>query len=189
MHPLYTELQWLPRPESNFSAALKLLASAQGPIGRELQQLALPALDLNQLTKVARVIEKIRRAAPGEGPTLDPLVPFRLAVLSNSTIEMIVPALIASAARHGIALEIIQPSYDQVAQEALTPDSQSEQLQAGRRAPGHRLSVPCPSSFPSATVRRPLRRSRAPSATCRRCATASSRTPMRYASSRPSPRR
>ena len=36
---------------------------------------------------------------------------------------MIVPALVASAARHGIALEVIQPSYDQVAQEALTPDS------------------------------------------------------------------
>ena len=34
-----------------------------------------------------------------------------------------VPALVASAARHGIALEVIQPSYDQVAQEALTPDS------------------------------------------------------------------
>jgi predicted enzyme involved in methoxymalonyl-ACP biosynthesis len=50
-------------------------------------------------------------------------VPFRLAVLSNSTIDLIVPALVASAARHGIALEVIQPSYDQVAQEALTPDS------------------------------------------------------------------
>ena len=50
-------------------------------------------------------------------------MPFRLAVLSNSTIDMIVPALVASAARHGIALEVIQPSYDQVAQEALTPDS------------------------------------------------------------------
>ena len=51
------------------------------------------------------------------------LSPFRLAVLSNSTIDLIVPALVASAARHGIALEVIQPSYDQVAQEALTPDS------------------------------------------------------------------
>ena len=50
-------------------------------------------------------------------------MPFRLAVLSNSTIDMIVPALVASAARHGIALEVIQPSYDQVAQEAFTPDS------------------------------------------------------------------
>jgi FkbH-like protein len=36
---------------------------------------------------------------------------------------MIVPALVASSARHGVALEVIQPSYDQVAQEALTPDS------------------------------------------------------------------
>jgi FkbH-like protein len=36
---------------------------------------------------------------------------------------MIVPALVASSARHGIALEVIEPSYDQAAQEALTPDS------------------------------------------------------------------
>jgi FkbH-like protein len=54
---------------------------------------------------------------------LDPLVSFRLAILSNSTVDLIVPALVASAARRGIALEVIQPSYDQVAQEALTPDS------------------------------------------------------------------
>jgi FkbH-like protein len=52
-----------------------------------------------------------------------PLAPFRLAILSNSTVDLIVPALIGSALRHGIALEVIQPSYDQVAQEALTPDS------------------------------------------------------------------
>ena len=37
--------------------------------------------------------------------------------------DMIMPALVATAARHGIALEVIQPSYDQVAQEALSPDS------------------------------------------------------------------
>ncbi len=123
MHSLYTELRWLPRPQATFNADLRLLANAQRSIGRDLQALALSALDLNQLTKVARVIEKVRQSAATEGPSLDPLVPFRLAVLSNSTIELIVPALIASAVRHGIALEIIQPSYDQVAQEALTPDS------------------------------------------------------------------
>jgi len=37
--------------------------------------------------------------------------------------DMLLPSLVGSAARHGIALEVIQPSYDQVAQEALTPDS------------------------------------------------------------------
>jgi len=119
MNSVYSELQWLPRAPHDFSARLKALARSSGPLGRELQALALSALDLNQLTKLAREMGKAR----DEGRSLEPLTPFRLAVLSNSTIDMIVPALVASAARHGIALEIIHPSYDQVAQEALTPDS------------------------------------------------------------------
>ena len=95
------------------------MGSSAPPLGRELQSLALHALDLNQLTKLAKAIGKTRL----DGKSLEPLTPFRLAVLCNSTIDLIVPALVASAARHGIALEVIQPSYDQVAQEALTPDS------------------------------------------------------------------
>jgi FkbH-like protein len=119
MNQLYAELQWLPRVPQEFSARLKALGNLAGPLGREVQALALHALDLNQLTKLAKLI----RNAHTEGKSLAPLTPFRLALLSNSTIDLIVPALVASAARHGIALEVIQPSYDQVAQEALTPDS------------------------------------------------------------------
>jgi FkbH-like protein len=119
MNPLYSELQWLQRASADFQTRLKALANSAGPVGRELQSLASYALDLNQLTKLARVIDKAR----ADARSLDPLSPFRLAVLSNSTIDMVVPALVASAARRGIALEVIQPSYDQVAQEALTPDS------------------------------------------------------------------
>jgi FkbH-like protein len=119
MNPLYAELQWLPRAPGDFSQRLKALADSPGPLGGELRSLASRALDLNQLTKLAKAMGK----ACAEGKPLNPLTPFRLAVLSNSTIDLIVPALVASAARHGIALEVIQPSYDQVAQEALTPDS------------------------------------------------------------------
>lgn len=119
MNPLYTELQWLPRAPKDFSAKLKALGASDGALGTEFRNLALHALDLNQLTRFAKAIEK----AGSNGKSLAPLVPFRLAVLSNSTIDMIVPALTASAIRHGVVLEIIQPSYDQVAQEALTPDS------------------------------------------------------------------
>jgi FkbH-like protein len=119
MNALYRELQWLPPAPEDFSARLKALGSSTGPVGRELQSLALYRLDLNQLSRLAKAAAKAR----AEGKSLDPLVPFRLAILSNSTIDFIVPALVASAARHGIALEVIQPSYDQVAQEALTPDS------------------------------------------------------------------
>jgi FkbH-like protein len=119
MNPLYAELQWLPRVPNDFSERLKALGNLQGPLGRELQVLASHAMNVNQLTKLAKLIIKAR----GEGRPLEPLTPFRLAILSNSTVDMVVPALVASAARHKIALEVIQPSYDQVAQEALVPDS------------------------------------------------------------------
>jgi FkbH-like protein len=119
VNSLYAELQWLPRVPQDFGDRLKALGVSPGPLGRELQLLASHALDLNQLTKLAKAIAR----AKADGKAVDPLTPFRLAVLSNSTIDMIVPALVATGARHGIALEIIQPSYDQVAQEALTPDS------------------------------------------------------------------
>jgi FkbH-like protein len=123
MSSLYSELQWLPRAPRKFAERLKALPDSAGALGRELQALALHALDLNQLTRLAKAITKAGFEARSAGRFLDPLVPFRLAVLSNSTLDLIVPALVASGARHGIALEVIQPSYDQVAQEALTPDS------------------------------------------------------------------
>jgi FkbH-like protein len=123
MDSLYSELKWLPRAPREFSERLKTLAHSEGPLGRELQALALSALDLNQLTKLARTIDRARTKVNAGGKSLDPLAPFRLAVLSNSTFDLIAPALVASGARHGIALEVIQPSYDQVAQEALTPES------------------------------------------------------------------
>ncbi len=119
MSNLYTQLQWLPPAPDDFSARVKALGQTDAPLGGELRALANHALDQSQLTRLAKAISKLRAA----GTALDPLTPFRLAVLSNATIDFIVPALIASAARHGIALEVIQPSYDQVAQEALTPDS------------------------------------------------------------------
>lgn len=103
----------------DFRQKLKALENSIGHPGRELQSLALQGLNVNQLTALANTINKLRAG----GNSLDPLVPFRLAVLSNSTIDLIVPALVASAARHGIALEVVQPLYDQVVQEALTPDS------------------------------------------------------------------
>jgi FkbH-like protein len=119
VNSLYSELRWLPPTPENFSDRLKALGNSSGPIGRELQALAQHGLNLNQLTKLAKTIAR----AKTDGQSMDPLVSFRLAVLSNSTTDLLVPALVASAARRGIALEVIQPSYDQVAQEALIPDS------------------------------------------------------------------
>jgi FkbH-like protein len=119
MNSLYSNLEWLPRAPSDASGRIRSLANVPGPLGLAVRSLASHALDLNQLTKLARVIDQVR----AQHKALDPLIPFRLAILSNATVELIVPALVATAARHGIALEVIQPLYDQVAQEALTPDS------------------------------------------------------------------
>ena len=121
MNSIYANLQWLPPAPLDFSEQLKTLADSPAPAGRAIQALATHALDINQLTKLSKTIGKLRIAHG----SLDPLVPFRLAILSNSTIDFFVPAVIASAARHGIQLEIIQPAYDQVAQEALNPDSKT----------------------------------------------------------------
>jgi len=123
MDSLYSELQWLPRAPKDFSESLKALANSTATPGRALQALASYGLDLNQLTRLAKALDRTMEKARAAGSSLDSLIPFRLAVLSNSTIDMIVPALRASALRYGIALEVVQPSYDQVAQEALTPDS------------------------------------------------------------------
>lgn len=119
MNTLYAELEWLPRAPDDFAERLAAIGAADAPRGEALRQLAGHALDLNQLIRLAREIERGRL----QDGALTPLVPFRLAVLGNSTLDLTAPALVASAARHGIALEVVLPSYDQVAQEALTPDS------------------------------------------------------------------
>ena len=119
MTSLYAQLQWLPPPPEDVTQLIKALNDTGDAPGRWFISLASYALDLNQQAKLAKAIERARNG----GRSLEPLVPFRLALLSNATVDLVVPALIASAARHGIALEVIQPSYDQVAQEALAPNS------------------------------------------------------------------
>lgn len=121
MSSIYSELSWLPTAPVEFGAQLKAIAiTPDAAGGEELQRLAAYSLDLNQLNKLAKATARLQ----ADGRSLDPLVPFRLALLSNGTLDLISPALIASALRHGIELQIIQPAYDQVAQEALDPNSQ-----------------------------------------------------------------
>jgi FkbH-like protein len=62
--------------------------------------------------------------AHAAGRSLESLTPFSLGVLSNSTLDFIIPALIGSAPRHGIALTCIPGEYDLVLQEALSPNSE-----------------------------------------------------------------
>ena len=118
MSDLFTELAWLPKVPLDFRQSCRTLLHRADP-GRAIAQLAGFALDENQLARLADAIERLRAA----GRSLAPLVPFKLGVLGNATLEPLVPALVASAARHGIALECVRADYAQTMAEALTPDS------------------------------------------------------------------
>jgi FkbH-like protein len=116
---LFKSLSWLPRPPSDFAIRCRSILETEEDLGGRFQALASFALDENQLDHLARVLEKARQ----RGCSLAPLVHFRLGVLSNSTTDFIVPALIATGLRHGIALECVVSDYGQIVQEALSPDS------------------------------------------------------------------
>jgi len=114
---LFSELCWLPKPPDDFYAQCKSLLRAEGQQGRRVRALASCALDENGLNALAKVVETLR-ANPG---ALGPLTPFKLGIASNATTHFLVPALVATAARHGIALECVEGGFDQAMQEACDP--------------------------------------------------------------------
>jgi FkbH-like protein len=118
---LYAGLAWLPSKPDDFSAGCRALLAEDtvADFGRRVQALAKFALDENALNRLAKTIAQARAA----GRSLAPLTPFRLGVLSNTTSHFLVPALIATAARHGIDLVCEEADFDQVIQEALNPQS------------------------------------------------------------------
>ena len=115
---LYTELRWLPAPPADFARLCRELGECPNP-GAVARTLAGTALDGNQLSRLGRALARLREG----GRDMAPLTPFKLGLLGNGTLDLLAPALIASAARHGILIEVVQADYDQVLQEALSPDS------------------------------------------------------------------
>jgi predicted enzyme involved in methoxymalonyl-ACP biosynthesis len=119
MHDMLSDLLWLPRTPADFGERCRAAREASGDAGASICELASFGLDTSQLIRLAKTIERIQ----SRGRTLDPLVPFRLGLLGNGTLAVIRPAICASAARHGVAVECMTAEYDQVMQVALTPDS------------------------------------------------------------------
>src|SRR5271165_1434855 len=97
-------LNWLPKPPPDFAQRCRQILETPGDLGNRVRALASHDLDENQLNRIANVIGK----AEAQELSLAPLQPFRLGILSNSTTDFIVPAFIASACRHGIALECVR---------------------------------------------------------------------------------
>ncbi len=122
---LYMNMEWLPPAPADFSAQCKALLQTPDGLGKRIQALAGHMLDENNLSRLAKAIRKARDS----GQSLAPLIPFRLGIVSNATSHFLLPALEATAARHGIALECIEADFDQVMQEALSPESMINRAQ------------------------------------------------------------
>lgn len=116
---LYADLSWLPRPPADFSALCRSALDQPEGLGHRIRSLASYALDQNQLVRLTKLIARARSL----DQSLAPLTPYRLGLISNATSDFLVPALVATAARHGIALECVAGAYDQAIQESLNPES------------------------------------------------------------------
>jgi FkbH-like protein len=116
---LYLGLGWLPPAPDDFAHRCREIAASPDQAGAQVAALARHALDSSQLNRLARAIAAARERGSG----LDPLTPLTLGLVCNSTSDTLRAALIATAARHGFALTCVGTGYNQVVQDALSPDS------------------------------------------------------------------
>jgi FkbH-like protein len=117
MPETFAALPWLADAPADFLARCRALPN-DAP-GQEIARLASFRLSSQQSLVLSRAIARCR----AQGAELKPLSPFRLAVLTNSTFDLVADGLPAAAARHAVALEVTSSAYDQIVQQVLDPDS------------------------------------------------------------------
>jgi FkbH-like protein len=112
------DLPWLPRLQPSFKTRLTAV-DAQTEWGPQLQALAQQHLGLTQAMALSRKMRQLR----GQRKSAT-LTAFKLGLVSNGTVDFLVPFLEATALRYGIALEVVAGHFGQHVQEALDPASQ-----------------------------------------------------------------
>lgn len=114
-------LPWLVAAPEDFRARCKAVTPGDdrraGPVVRSLSN---HRLDANQLDSLRRTIDRLRAG----GADLSPLRPLRLAILGNGSTELIGSALVGTAARHGLAVELLAMPFDSADRLALDPGSE-----------------------------------------------------------------
>ena len=112
-------LPWLvPAPE-NFRQLCRALDDSSTANDRDLRHLAGYQLNIDQLIRLAKLIGAVRPRLERSGSFVD----MRLAVLSDTTVDYIMPALVATAARFGVLLEVVHSGFGQIAQAVFSQDS------------------------------------------------------------------
>jgi FkbH-like protein len=109
-------LPWLLPQPGDFRNLCRAVNEQLSDRGHSLRQLADYCLDGNGLHKLAQTV-----TAAIDAGLAAPLSRFTLALVSNGTTDFLSSALVASAARHGIALSIIAAPFGVTAQAAVDP--------------------------------------------------------------------
>lgn len=109
------QLPWLPTPAEDFRGLVRALRGAASADPQRLRQLATSALNLAQLQLLAKALP-----APQAAPGLDWL---KVSLLSNTSTDLLAPALAATGPRHNLWLDIEAAPFGAYASEALLADS------------------------------------------------------------------
>jgi FkbH-like protein len=122
-HLDFAELPWLPRTAADFRDRLRAIdpgpdGDVEADWGPAMRTLSTQFLSLNQAVAVANTLERLRARKPSQA-----LAKFKLGLVGNSTTDFLKPMLIASALRHGVALEVVSTEFGQLVQEAVDPNS------------------------------------------------------------------
>lgn len=113
------DLPWLPRLSPDFKSRLATIQENDGvDWAVALPALSQQALGLNQAISLSRAVKRLG----GQRPTRS-LTAFKLGIVSNATLDFIVPFLEATALRYGISLEVVTGPFGQAMQAALDPAS------------------------------------------------------------------
>ncbi len=116
MADLHVDLAWLPPAPDTIRDQIKALAG-DPDWARSARAIAGHGLGEATLARLGKAIA----ARLAGGADAAPLLPFRLGLVGNGTLDLLAPPLVATFARHGFALQVIAADYDQAMPEALNP--------------------------------------------------------------------
>jgi FkbH-like protein len=125
---MLTNLDWLPPPPADFRERLGALRKRLGgPLPDDFHEqvvaLATASLSDSQLDRLARFSSELAaKPAPG-------LMKAKLGILGDGTLSLCVPAVIGTALRYGLSLEVVEGAYSNAVQE--TADRASALHRAG----------------------------------------------------------
>lgn len=111
------DLPWLATAPDDFRTRVRALRQADAANELEVRKLATLALNLSQLELLSRAVANVRLA-----PGTDWL---KMSILSNATTDLILPAVVATAPRHGIWMDVKGAPFNSYISQALDPDSET----------------------------------------------------------------